>query len=69
MAPWTRREESRSVSTMSMVQCVMISGMTWMLEWSAGNWDTVEQVLELQPKSGQCQPSLMTGEILKLSLN
>ena len=29
-----------------MAQCVMTSGMGWRPQWSAGNWDTMEQQTE-----------------------
>ena len=38
------KDELRCVLTMNMVQSVMISGMTWKLEWYVDNWDMREQV-------------------------
>ena len=44
MATKFQKEELRFVLTTAMAQCVMTSGMSWMLEWSARNLDTPEQV-------------------------
>ena len=45
MVAKNQRVEWKCVLEMCMAQCVMTSGMSWRPEWSAGNLDTLEQVI------------------------